>query len=94
MLSTGNGETVPESLIQEAFDVFDVDGDGQISLSELRVMLSGGGAAGGATVVPWWCPGAGGVGGVGGWHMVRFQAKTSENPRGLLGDATDDFWWQ
>eukprot|EP00438_Fugacium_kawagutii_P031415 Skav205765 [mRNA] locus=scaffold1714:415774:418245:- [translate_table: standard] len=41
VLSTGNGETVPESLIQEAFDVFDVDGDGQISLSELRVMLSG-----------------------------------------------------
>lgn len=40
VLSTGL-ESVPESLIQEAFDVFDVDGDGQISLSELRVMLSG-----------------------------------------------------
>jgi len=40
VLSTSS-ETVPESLIQEAFDVFDVDGDGQISLSELRVMLSG-----------------------------------------------------
>ncbi|CAJ1404776.1 unnamed protein product [Effrenium voratum] len=36
-------DTVPEKMIQEAFDVFDVDGDGEISLSELRVMMSGDG---------------------------------------------------
>mmetsp|Transcript_87287 Transcript_87287/g.154674 ORF Transcript_87287/g.154674 Transcript_87287/m.154674 type:complete len:1085 (-) Transcript_87287:90-3344(-) len=36
-------EDLPEKLVREAFDVFDLDGDGVISLSELRLMLSGDG---------------------------------------------------
>jgi len=38
-----SAEPLPETQVKEAFDVFDVDGDGQISLTELRLMLSGDG---------------------------------------------------
>ena len=41
VLSSTESAGPSESMIHEAFDVFDVDGDGEISLSELRVMLSG-----------------------------------------------------
>jgi serine/threonine protein kinase len=39
----GDSDSLPERMLKEAFSLFDLDGDGSISMHELRVMLSGDG---------------------------------------------------